>query len=351
MPIAAKRVVGHRIAGQRPLSAFAPSPKHLRGPRKAVPGKAVPGKAVPGKAVPGKAVPGMTGPGQAAPAHARPLRLTAGQRAESAALSRAEAIGKPVVVAAEMTPTVEVVAHPTGLLSMTSNVFPVRVKVRGAWRAINPALRRTADGAWAASAASVPVVFSGGGNGPLVTVADSAGQKAALYWPAALPRPRVKGSVALYRHVLPGVDLRMEATGTGYQEALVVRDAAAAANPRLRSLSYRVRAGNGMAYLPENSVHYISSGPRESSRILTGLKTACPWQQRLPQQKPGSAVARKCHSIATRTAHGRVMLVAQAQVPDSQNPLRKRAPQAADKTEEDRTARREAGRRLSENDA
>src|SRR5215472_10302865 len=214
----ARPIVGHRIAGHRPLSAFTASPKHLRGPHKPVVGKVRPAKP------------------------ARPTRI---QRAESAAMARARQIGRPVVVAAETTPTVEVSVHPDGLLEMTSNVFPVRVKVHGVWRSINPRLRQTASG-WAAAVASVPVTFSPGGSGPLVTVSNSAGQTVSLYWPAALPRPVVSGSVALYRHVLPGVDLRMEATGTGYQEALVVRDAAAAANPRLRSLGYLVRAGSGL---------------------------------------------------------------------------------------------------------
>ena len=216
---AGHRTVGHRIAGRHPLSSFAASPKRLRGPHKALVGKARPVK---------------------------PVRLTGIRKAESAAMSRAMRTRRPVVVAAETTPTTEVVAHPDGLLSMTSNVFPVRVKVGGGWRAINPALRRTASGAWAPAVASVPVTFSNGGRGPLVTVADAAGQTVALYWPAVLPRPAVSGSVALYKNVLPGVDLRMEATGTGYSEALVVRGAAAAANPRLRSLAFAVKASRGL---------------------------------------------------------------------------------------------------------
>jgi hypothetical protein len=230
----AKPIVGHRIAGHRSLSAFTASPKHLRGPRKPVVGKVRP---------------------------ARPARPTRIQRAESAAMARARLTGKPVVVAAETTPTVEVTVHPDGLLEMTSNVFPVRVKVHGAWRAINPRLRRAASG-WGATVASVPVTFSPGGSGPLVTVADSAGQAVSLYWPAALPRPVVSGSVALYRHVLPGVDLRMEATGTGYQEALVVRDASAAANPRLRQVAYLVKASRGLVLRrgPGSSLGVFAAG-------------------------------------------------------------------------------------------
>ena len=182
--------------------------------------------------------------------HARSAFPAPIQRVEAAALARARLTGRPVVVAAETTPTVEVVAHPDGMLQELSNMFPVRALVRGVWRTIDPRLRRTASGSWAPAVASVPVTFSGGGAGPLVTVSGPAGQGVSLYWPTALPRPAVSGSVALYRGVIAGVDLRMEATGTGYQEALVVRDAAAAADLALRALSYRVRTGGGLALRP-----------------------------------------------------------------------------------------------------
>src|SRR5258708_4404552 len=92
----ARPIVGHRIAGDRPLSAFAASPKHLRGPRKPVLGKV---------------------------RSARPVRTTRIERAESAAMSRARRTGRPVVVAAETTPTVEVMAHPNRVLAMTWTVL------------------------------------------------------------------------------------------------------------------------------------------------------------------------------------------------------------------------------------
>src|SRR6185437_8117046 len=218
---AAKPLVGHRVAGHRPLRSFAAGPKHLRGPRRAVPGKMRP---------------------------VRPVRLTPDQRAESAAMERAIKTGKPVLVAAETTPTVAVKARPDGLMSMTSNVYPVRVLVRGAWKSIDPRLRRTAAGTWSPAVASVPVAFSGGGSaGPLVRVAGPNGQSVSMYWPGVLPRPVISGSVAEYQNVLSGVDLRMKATGIGYQETLIVRDAAAAASPALRSLAFRLRAGRGLA--------------------------------------------------------------------------------------------------------
>ncbi len=182
-------------------------------------------------------------------------------------MTRARQTGRPVVVAAATTPTVLVQAHPDGLLSMTSNVFPVRVKIGGAWKAINSKLRKTASGGWAPALASVPVTFSGGGKGPLVTVPAGKGQQVALYWPAALPRPLIEGAVALYRNVLPGADLRMEATGTGYSEALVVRDAAAAANPKLRHLAFRIitRGGLMLRRGPSNSLGIVD---RKTGKLL-----------------------------------------------------------------------------------
>ena len=190
------------------------------------------------------AVAAATGP-------ARPEQYLLGpQRAESAALARAERTGRPVVVSALTTPTVEVTAHPGGLLSMKSNVFPVRAKVHGVWRAIDPTLRPTAGGSWKPAVSDTPLTFSGGGRGPLVTVADPNGRTVSMYWPAALPRPAVSGPVALYRNVLPGVDLRLAVSDTGYQETLVVRDAAAAADPRLRSLTFTVKAARGLVLRP-----------------------------------------------------------------------------------------------------
>jgi lysophospholipase L1-like esterase len=67
-----------------------------------------------------------------------------------------------------------------------------------------------------------------------------------LSWPYRLPRPSVSGAVALYRDVLPGVNLRLTATAIGLQELLIIRNAAAAADPRLRSLTFTLTGGRGV---------------------------------------------------------------------------------------------------------
>ncbi|NUT98810.1 MAG: hypothetical protein HOY78_43095, partial [Saccharothrix sp.] len=79
---------------------------------------------------------------------------------------------------------------------------------------------------------AAPVAFSGGGDVPLARAGA-----AALDWPGPLPAPDLAADTATYRDVLPGVDLRLTATATGFTDAVVVRDAAAAHDPRLRELS------------------------------------------------------------------------------------------------------------------
>lgn len=163
------------------------------------------------------------------------------------AAAQARRTGKAVVVPSQTTQTMEVLAHPDGKFEFISNALPVRVDAHGRWTPISTTLRRDPDGSWSAPLTSAPVTFSGGGPGPLVTATDPAtGRWVSVSWLYRLPRPAVSGSVALYRHVLPGVDLRLQATSTGYQEALVIHNAAAAADPRLRSLTFTLAGGPGV---------------------------------------------------------------------------------------------------------
>jgi hypothetical protein len=193
----------------------------------------------------------------------------ASMRAQMSAQSRARYSGKPVVVSSLTTPTQQVVAQPDGLYELQSSVYPVRVQRNGAWVAVSTRLV-PADGGWTPAAVSTPVVFSGGGSGPLVTVTDAAsGGTVRVFWPSPLPKPAVSGGVALYRGVLPGVDLRLEATDEGYSDVLVVRDAAAAASPALRSLSERVRVSRGLAADPGAGGSLVVTARLSGQEVLT----------------------------------------------------------------------------------
>jgi hypothetical protein len=83
--------------------------------------------------------------------------------------------------------------------------------------------------------------LSGGGGGPLARLADGS-RRVSLRWPGRLPVPVLTGDTAVYRGVLPGVDLRVRATVDGFAEVLVVRTRAAAADPRLARIRLAVAA-------------------------------------------------------------------------------------------------------------
>ncbi|GLW70492.1 hypothetical protein Kpho02_27910 [Kitasatospora phosalacinea] len=153
------------------------------------------------------------------------------------ARNRAKKDGKPVTVDELTTGTSLTVANPDGTLTRTDHLQPVRVKKDGGWARVDASLTRNADGSWSPRATPSGVRLSGGGSGPLATFTDAEGRSMSLTLPFALPTPAVTGDGALYPAVLPGVDLKVTVTDQGaFREVLVVHDAAAAANPALKSL-------------------------------------------------------------------------------------------------------------------
>ena len=224
---AGRTTTPHRVPGlihPRRVPQRAAGPRHLLGSSRAVPGHPA-----------------------SRPASGPATPETAVMRADAAAARLARRTGRPEMVASQTTQTMEVLAHPDGEFEFISNALPVRVQVRGRWTPISTTLRRDAGGSWTAPLMTAPVVFSGGGDGSLATVTDPAtGRSVSVAWPYRLPRPEVSGSVALYPAVLPGVDLRLQATSTGYQEVLIVENAAAAADPRLRRLTFTLQGGPGV---------------------------------------------------------------------------------------------------------
>lgn len=170
-------------------------------------------------------------------------------------------------------------------------MLPVRVLRHGTWVGISTRLVAAAGGGWMPAAVSTPEVFSGGGPGPMVTVIDPAsGRTVRVWWPAALPRPAVTGSVALYRGVLPGVDLRLEATGSGYDEVLIVHDAAAAANPALRSFRLTITAAPGLSAANGPDGSFTVSNAANGKKVLS-FGQSMMWDSSHTQHLQGQATA------------------------------------------------------------
>lgn len=185
-------------------------------------------------------------PGSAAPAGspagAKPA-LTEVQQGIVDARAKARSTGKPVVVDAMTTETSITQINPDGTASTTDHAGDVRTKRGKAWADLDATLRRNQDGTLAPAVSSMDLTLSGGGTGPMATLTTAEGQKLAVTAPFALPAPTLSGDTATYPNVLPDVDLLVTALATGgWRDVIVVKTAAAAADPRLKSLHFPVKA-------------------------------------------------------------------------------------------------------------
>jgi hypothetical protein len=176
-------------------------------------------------------------------AHVKPA-LAAGVATapdEPSAAAAAAAAGAPVEALSDRTDYAQVFANPNGTFSYDAAPAPQRVQnPDGSWSGVDATLRQRPDGSIAPAASPAGLVLSGGGAGPMLTVAHG-GQSLSLTWPdGELPAPVLSGPTATYPSVLPGVDLRLTATPNGVSETLVVGSAQAAASPALSSIAFGV---------------------------------------------------------------------------------------------------------------
>ncbi|MEV8094373.1 FG-GAP-like repeat-containing protein [Kitasatospora sp. NPDC085879] len=142
------------------------------------------------------------------------------------------------------TATDQLTANPDGSFTLDQSLAPVRKHQGGAWKPLDATLVKRSDGSVGPVLAGTDLTLSGGGDGPL-TQMRSQGRSLSLDLPAtlasSLPAPELSGPTATY-HLLAGVDLKVTAdVQGGFSEVLVVRDATAAANPALKSLSFTTR--------------------------------------------------------------------------------------------------------------
>ncbi|KOX26929.1 FG-GAP repeat protein [Streptomyces sp. NRRL F-6491] len=192
---------------------------------------------------------------------------------ESEAAARAAKTGKPVEATALRTAYSTTWAKPGGTMLRKIHASPVRAKVDGVWKPVDTGLEKVAGG-WAPKSVNTPMVFSGGAPAPAAgsgtAKADQGAERASrasvrrvsllsgvtpgtgntlatltvgdhqivMTWPEAIPTPVIDGSRALYPEILPGADLVLTADDGGFAQLLVVKTRAAAANPKVATLSY-----------------------------------------------------------------------------------------------------------------
>ncbi|WP_104819781.1 VCBS repeat-containing protein [Kitasatospora sp. MMS16-BH015] len=256
--------------------------------------------------------------------------------ADDEAQAEARRSGKPVEVLERRDEHTEVLANPDGTFTWRQHVRPVHAKVGGQWKTPDATLRAE-GGRVAPVAATFPMSFSGGGSGPLATMTQD-GKSVSLSFPVALPAPELDGASALYREVLPGVDLKVLAETDGFAHHLIVKTREAAADPRLATLSYGLKTtgvsvaadASGTLAATDASGTPVFRAPAptmwDSSHLQAGAPAAAP---AAPAASPAAAAQSRALRAAPAPAAATPSAPAPSSSPDSADHASPEAPAEA----------------------
>lgn len=150
--------------------------------------------------------------------------------------------GRRVELPDQRTETAQIFVEPSGLHTMEQYAYPVRARKGKDWAPIDTTLRFQADGSVRPGATTTDLTLSGGGDGAGLVSLGGAEGKITMGWAGRLPRPTLAGDTATYAEVLPGVDLQIRAEAVGFAQVLVVKNRAAAADPRLEQVHFPLAA-------------------------------------------------------------------------------------------------------------
>ncbi|MEU7650780.1 DNRLRE domain-containing protein [Micromonospora taraxaci] len=165
---------------------------------------------------------------------------------EAVSLRRARDTGKSVQVKSRTSETTEVWALPDGQLRVDLAAGVQRFRRGAEWVPVDLTLRATADGAVEPVAHPKGLRISGArGAGEHELASVGVGdQQIAMGWAGALPTPRLDGQRATYVEARPGVDLVVEASRSGFEQFLVVKNRDAI--PQVETVRFRF-TGPGVA--------------------------------------------------------------------------------------------------------
>ncbi|MGW5361978.1 LamG domain-containing protein [Actinopolymorpha pittospori] len=184
------------------------------------------------------------------------------------------------------TETRRVLANPDGTFTAEVSAGPVRVRRDDGWVKVDPTLVRRSDGSVGPKAVPIGLAFSGGGSGPLASIADE-GKSLGLGWRRALPEPVLSGPTATYPAVLPDVDLVLQAGVEGFSTYFVVKTPEAAANPELAELSFALSASGVSA--TENAEGEFEAKDGQGRPIFAGPQARM-WDSSGRDSAPGDVI-------------------------------------------------------------
>lgn len=198
------------------------------------------------------------------PSPARPVASAAEESAltpEERASAQAVKSGGPVVVDELTTETTVVTAKPDRTFTAEISVEPVRAAdEQGGWSEIDPTLK-AASGVVEPKSVLGDLILSNGGpaGSRIASYTPVDGKPITLTSPWALPKPTLSENFATYAEVLPGVDLVVQASADGFSHNWVVKNASAAADPRVRNIKLGLDLGGLRPEHRQGGVMYVDA--------------------------------------------------------------------------------------------
>ncbi|MFJ3633007.1 hypothetical protein [Streptomyces sp. NPDC090112] len=205
---------------------------------------------------------------------ALPAAESAATTPEQKAQISARTSGQPVEILEKRTESTRTLANPSGTFTLEHHSSPKWTKRGGRWVDLDASLQMAANGAVRPKASLLPISLSGGGKGPLVSLADG-DKEISLTWPHALPKPQISGDTATYAEVLPGVDLKVRAGIEAFSQVLEVKTPEAAANPNLAEIGFGLGTKNLSVAADE---HGNLTAKDTTGRTVFGGPTPTMWE-------------------------------------------------------------------------
>ncbi|POX43747.1 sugar-binding protein, partial [Streptomyces sp. Ru71] len=149
--------------------------------------------------------------------------------------------GKRVEALSERTETSTTWVNPNGSLTTEMAAGPVRYKENGSWQPVDLTLVQGSDGSVAPKGHPRGLRLAAGGGAAarslaatgkaaardLVTLGEG-DRQIVLQWKGGLPKPKLSGNRATYADAVPGADVVVEATRTGFEQFVEIRQKPAA---------------------------------------------------------------------------------------------------------------------------
>ncbi|MET9219965.1 hypothetical protein ABZX65_14555 [Streptomyces sp. NPDC003300] len=191
----------------------------------------------------------------------------------------------------------EVFANPDGTVTRREYSTPMWSRYEGEWKRADATVIQHPDGTVGPVSPAFGITFSGGGTTALATMTKD-DKVLSLSWPTALPQPELSDNTALYRSVLPDVDLQVIAEVDGFTEHLIINTPQAAANPEVQSIKLGV-ATNGVT-LTSDAENNLTATDTDGNTVFSAPPPKM-WEQPASTDERPAGAAPHTNDIARTT--------------------------------------------------